>query len=316
MRQLRTSGVLYITLLLGAFVLPNTAWAGFVLGSNASQYALLFEGAGANTLQITNVTINGNVGLGMTGKATDSGPSTINGRIDFSAAEMSPSQFSNNNSGDVITGGVHFSVATVTNALNDVNSLNTTLGSKAGTNIAINGSTTINATSGISDLAGDRVFNVTAFSTTNSDILTINGDGAGDSVVLNFNGLSANFNNQVKLVGISSDQVLYNFVGGSGLTGGPTLQINDNLSNNTPNCSLGQYCVQGVFLDPNGAISVTNANVVGRVFGGDTHDFQYVSGSNITATGSPVPEPKNIFLLIGFGIAIALAASRRKLSRS
>jgi hypothetical protein len=61
-------------------------------------------------------------------------------------------------------------------------------------------------------LAGNEVFNVTSFNTTNSDVLTIVGDGT-HNVVLNFNGLSANFNNQVKLVGISSEQVLYNFVG-------------------------------------------------------------------------------------------------------
>ena len=38
----------------------------------------------------------------MTGHATDSGPSTINGRIDFSAANAA--QFSNNNAADKITG--------------------------------------------------------------------------------------------------------------------------------------------------------------------------------------------------------------------
>ena len=125
---------------------------------------------------------------------------------------------------------------------------------------------------------------------------------------------SVNFNNRVKLVGISSDQVLYNFVGGSNLSGGPTLQINDNLGNNSPNCSLGVFCVQGVFLNPNGPISVTNANVFGRVFGGDTHDFQLVSGSNITTP--PVPEPKQFFVLLGFSLAIALTASRKKNGRT
>ncbi len=91
--------VLYITLLLVGFVLPQAATAGFTLGPDASQYALLFEGGGGNTLQITNVTVNGNVGVGNTGQATDSGPSTINGRIDFSAANTG--QFSNNNAGDI-----------------------------------------------------------------------------------------------------------------------------------------------------------------------------------------------------------------------
>jgi hypothetical protein len=316
MTQRRTTGLLYLVLLfLTAFVVPQTARAGFTIGTDASNFALLFEGAGANTLQVTNVTVNGNVGVGLTGQATDSGPSTINGGLDFSAANTS--QFSNNNAADIIAGGVHYSVAAVASALSTVNSLNTTLGAESGTNIAIGtggGQTlSINAASGTLDANGNRVFNVTGFNTTNGNVLTINGDAAGDSVVLNFTG-SVNFNNQVRLNGLSSDQVLYNFVGGSNLTGGPTLQINDNLSNNAPNCSLGQFCVQGVFLDPNGAISVTNANVAGRVFGGDTHDFQYVSGSTITASMTTVPEPSNLLELIGFSAVILLAAARRKKS--
>lgn len=309
MPQSRTTGFLCLTLLLATFVLPQGARAGFTIGPDASNYAVLFEGAGGNTLQITNVTVNGNVGVGLTGQATVSGPSDINGAINFSAANTG--QFSNNNGSNMITGGVSFNVAAVTSALNTVNTLNTTLGAEAGTNIAINGSTTINASAGVLDANGNRVFNVTGFNTTNGDTLTINGDG-GDSVVLNFIGVNANFNNQVILNGITSDQVLYNFVGGSDLTGGPTLQINDNLSNNTPNCSLGQYCVQGDFLDPNGAISVVNANVAGRVFGGDTHDFQDVSGSTITAATTTVPEPSSLLELIGFSAAILLAAARNK----
>ena len=283
------SAAMFLSLCLTASAFAD----GFSLGPDASQYGLLFEGAGGNTLQITNVTVNGNVGVGMTGKATDSGPSTVNGRIDFSAANTG--QFSNNNASDVITGGVHYNVTTVTNALNYVNNLNTTLGAEAGTSVNIHNSTTINASAGVLDANGNRVFTVTGFNTTNSDILTINGDLAGNNVVLNFVGLSANFNNQVVLNGITSDQVLYNFVGGSNLTGGPTLQINDNASS-FPNSSA-----QGVFLDPNGTISITNANVTGRVFGGDTHDFQYVSGNTLTAPTS-VPEPASL-LLMGTGIA-------------
>src|SRR6266478_625346 len=68
-----------------------------------SDYAILFEGGGNNNLQVTNVTVNGNVGVGGTGKMSDSGPSTV-GRIDFSAASTVPSQFSSNNGANVFTG--------------------------------------------------------------------------------------------------------------------------------------------------------------------------------------------------------------------
>ena len=301
-RTLSAIRVVSAALVLALGLAPSAHADGFTLGPNASSYGILFEGAGGNTLQITNVTINGNVGVGLTGKATDSGPSTINGSLNFSASNTG--QFSNNNGADIISGGVNFNVGNVSSALTDVNNLNSTLGAEAGANININGGTTINASAGTLDANGNRVFNVTGFNTTNGDTLTINGDAAGNNVVLNFVGLSANFNNQVVLNGITSDQVLFNFVGGSGLTGGPTLSINDNGNNNPQNL------VQGVFLDPNGAISVVNTNLDGRVFGGDTHDEQVVSGSTInTPTGAP--EPGSI-LLLGAGLSSMALLRRRR----
>jgi hypothetical protein len=291
-------------LMLGTLCVPQAHADGFSLG-NAANFGLLFEGAGGNTLQITNVTVNGNVGVGLTGQVNDGGPSTINGTIYFSAANTG--QFHNNNGSNTFGGPVYSSTSgpfDVTGALNTVNALNSTLGADPGTNININGSTTINASAGVLDANGNRVFTVTGFNTTNSDVLTITGS-ATDHVVLNFTS-SANFNNQVKLSGgITAGNVLYNFVGGSGLTGGPTLQINDNASSSASNL------VQGIFLDPNGAISVVNANVLGQVFGGDTHDFQYVSGATITTTTS-VPEPSTLILLATGLFVMTGLASRRK----
>jgi len=286
--------------LLGAFVMPQAIRADLALG-DANKFGLLFEGGGINTLQVTNVSVLGNVGVGGTGKMTDSGPSTITGNIYFSAANTG--QFSSNNAANVY-GGPFFNSAWVSSILTNLNSLNATYGAEAGTSVSINHTTTINASAGVLDSHGNRVFKVTGFNTTNSDILTINGDAAGDSVILNFAN-SVNFNNQVVLKGISASQVLYNFVGGSNLTGGPTLQVNNNSSSH-----LGD--VQGMFLDPNGPISVTNADVLGGVFGGDTHDFQYVSGSAIDAPGGQVPEP-NTVVLLGLMLAITVSASRTKL---
>ena len=263
-----------------------------------SDYAVLFEGAGGNTMHVTNVTVNGNLGVGNNGLLDLSGPATV-GRIDFSAADTG--QFSNTNAANVFT-GPFYNVAAVTTALNYLNSLNASLGAESGTDVSINGSTTINASAGTFH-GSDSVFNVTAFNTTNSDVLTINGDGIHD-VVLNFIGLSANFNNQVVLNGLTSDKVLYNFVGGSGLTGGPTLQVNDNGHNNPSNMVFGD------FLNPNGAISVVNTNLFGRVFGGDTHDIQIVSGDHISTA---VPDSGSTVLLLSLSLGL-LAGAKRKLA--
>jgi hypothetical protein len=135
-------------------------------------------------------------------------------------------------------------------------------------------------------------------------LLTINGDGV-HNVVFNFTS-SANLKGDVVLHNIGGDSVLYNFVGGTGGTGGPTMQLNTNAS------SYSTRFWQGVILDPNGPMSLTNANLEGRVFGGDTHDFQYVSGTTIdTPVFSPVPEPSSLFLSLA-GLAFFGASAIRK----
>jgi hypothetical protein len=87
----------------------------FSLGA-ASNYAILFEGGGSNSiLQVSHVTTNttgsgpgqsggiGNIGVGMAGLSKVNRSSTINGRIDFSAPDTG--QLSGTESGKVITGG-------------------------------------------------------------------------------------------------------------------------------------------------------------------------------------------------------------------
>jgi hypothetical protein len=284
-------------------------YAAFNLGGGEN-YALLFEGVGGNTLQITNVTVNGNVGVATTGNATDSGPSTINGAINFSAANTG--QFSNNNASDVITGGVSYSVGGVTSAMNYANNLSQQLfniqTANTGTAIAINGTQTINASAGAVFIINGQavhVFDATSFSNSNA-ILTING-AATDLVAINLGGLgNIQFHGGIQFTGgITADDVLFNIGGGNYTTqtGAPSLDINNNGGKNGT--------AQGIFLDPNGAISVTNAVVVGRVFGGDSHDFQYVSGSEIDLPPT-VPDSASTISLLGIAF-IGIEGMRRVL---
>ena len=289
--------------------MATPARASFILG-DASDYVILFEGTGGNTLQITNVTADGNVGVGDSGQATDSGPSTITGRIDFSAGDTG--QFSNNNGSNVITGGVHYNVGAVTSALSTINSLSQTLNGDAGKPVAITGTQTINASDGTLFTVNGQtvhVFNATSFKNGGDDVLTINGS-ATDLVAINLGGLgNIQFHGGIEFTGgITADNVVFNVGGGdySTQTGADGLDINN---------SGGDHGIaQGIFLDPNGKIDVTNAYVEGRVFGGDAHDYQYVSGSYVGTPGEPVPEPGTLALL-GTGLAVIGAVFRKNRDR-
>jgi hypothetical protein len=298
-----TKSLLVIGLGFVCSLLPLQSASADLIGE-ADDYALLFQGAGNNTLQITNVTINGNVGVANTGQATDSGPSTINGEIDFAAADTG--QFSNNNGGNVITGGVHYNVTAVATAMTYVNNLSQTLFSDVGTNVGIANGTTINSSSGtVFNVNGFNVhvFDATSFQNSNATGLTIHGS-ASDYVAINLNGLgNIQFHGAITLTGgILPDHIIFNLGGGNYTThtGAASLDINNN--------GGAAGFARGVFLDPNGAVSVVNALInQGSVFGGDSHDFQYVSGSEIFAP-TTVPDSGSTALLLGLGLAFLFGA--------
>jgi len=66
----KLSGVLSASVVVLAFAGTPGRADTIPLGA-AENYGILFEGNGNNTLQITNVTVNGSVGVGGTGLATD-----------------------------------------------------------------------------------------------------------------------------------------------------------------------------------------------------------------------------------------------------
>lgn len=296
-----TTVVASAALLLAAIPIQQARATSLPL-SLASNYAVLYEGTGGHNLSISNVTVDGNVGVGGTGVVQFSGPGTIAGELDFSAANSL--QYHNTNGSNVGPTSVNYSVANVTSALNTVNNLNSSLAG-LGSGLAINGTQTINESAGQLDTVNGvtyRVFNVTSYTENDGKVVTINGDGSGNPVVLNFGfGSNVNLGGDVTLSGLTDDQVLWNFT-----SSGQNIQLNNNASSfPLPDA------FQGVILAPNDAISLVNANLDGRVFGGDSSDMQIVSGDTIKSPVS-TPEPSTLTLLATalFGF-VGLAAWRK-----
>ena len=306
----RRTIVLYITLL-AAFVLPQAARAGFVLG-DAANFAVLYEGNG-NQLQFNNSNITGNIGIGAvngtTGQFAGNGPGTITGNIEFFAANSG--QFSN--SGVTINGSVSYNnngtggTSNVDGDLTSLNNLSQNLGLESGTSLAISAGGSVNASSGTLDGSGNRVFTVSSVSFPNGTF-TITG-ASTDYVVINVPHLGGGpaFNGSIVLAGgITSDHVLFNLDAGNytTLSGGDTLTISTNGATTT-----------GTFLDPNGNIQINHSTLDGRLFGGDTQNMAIVSGANVVAPTTATPEPTGTVFALGLMMALALVA-RKKLIRS
>jgi len=284
--------------------------SGFTLG-NAANFGDIYTGAGENNLNMNNGTFNGNIGIGnpynVTPQFAPSGPLTVNGDVDFAGAVNTNGNIGGN---VVIHGTFNGNVAQVATDLNNLQALSTALGGEAGSNLVIsignNVTQTVNAASGQLDAHGNRVFNVSGFAWSgNNNALVINGDGAGDPVVLNLSSsVNAQFKGGIVLTGgLTSDQVLFNIYGGtdSAWNGGPSLTINAN-----------NAILTGTFLDPNGSESMDSAILDGRIFGGDMHDQQIVSNFQLT---EPVPEPSSYALVLS-ALGLLGVATRKRTRRS
>jgi len=284
-------------------------------GGGGYNYAVIFQGGAGNQLNINNgavapddTGIKGNIGVAGTGELTLSNV-RIDGNINFAAPVVLGGNYKPN--GQPVTGTVNGSVASVQTTMNYLNGLSQTLFGEAGTAITLAGSTTINASAGILDASGNKVFTATMTSDLGGDIITINGDGS-HKVVINIATVKNFHPNQILLTGgLTPDDVLWNFYGGvpATLKDGPTLDINSNGG-----------LLRGVFLDPYGKISVVHSLVDGRVFGGDSVNEQLVSGEYISspAVSSPptgpsenVPDGGSTLALLAMGLGTLLVGARK-----
>ena len=318
--QIAMSKMAWTCVLVLAFA--SNAFAGFNVASigGADSFAVLYEGSGSHNLQINSsavvnqygtYSIEGNIGLGNENGGDPvlqlDNPAVVYGNVYFAAAEDSH----NDNIGNgVLHGTVSYGVSAVDNDLNLLNSLSTTLGAESGTPLAVNlsgtgGSQTINASSGGLDSSGNRIFTLNSMTFNNGNTLYINGDSAGDSVVINVTTAvnTPHFAGSIILEGgLTWDKVLINVLGGNSLTlsGGNSLQTSAN--------NAYQYAT---YLDPNGNISMNSVNIIGHVFGGDSQDMQIVSGATIA-----IPETAPGSVVIGAFCLLSLALTRKARPRA
>jgi len=308
---------------------------GFSLG-DAANYAVLVEPSLHNNFNLSSTSgVTGNVGIGSPINSVNLSGGTITGNVDFLGALPSRSPSPPNFNGTVtersnrlpaaptrspsppnfngtVTGMVTTDVKAVSMALSTVNSLNSTLGSERGTSLMIKGNgQVINATSGKLDAHGNYVFKVATASDFNNNRggITIKGT-ASQYVVINIHNGTGNvsLDGPISLRGgITSDHVLFNFVGTSGELGGAA------------NGSV----AMGTFLAPHMEVHLNSVIIDGRVFGGGSstsnNDFIITSGAYVNAPDSPpvVPEPSS-GVVAAFVAAIALgwAGVRRLRHRS
>src|SRR6516165_8073817 len=124
------------------------------LGTTLSDFGLLYEGNGGNSLQFNNSNFAGTIGIGSTGTFQGSGSGTITGTVEFSA-NTNTGQFSPG--GIVVTGGASFGVGGITTNLGNANSFSQTLAGESGTSASISAGGSISASSG-NLVNGNRVF--------------------------------------------------------------------------------------------------------------------------------------------------------------
>lgn len=303
-RAVRTALVLVAV---AAMAAPASNATPFGLGAFDTYGLLVNDGATGG--DINTVPVNANIGIGAVTGPVNLHNEVVNGKVDCEGSCASAV------SGGAITGtqpvsrggtppsgspaSVNSNVAAVETAITQAKNLSSSYGAEAASGAAVSittGSRMINASSGFLDASGARLFTSTGFAIGNGNTLTINGT-ASDFVVIDITGTSNDkLDGALALTGgITSDQVLINFIG----TGG-----------NVQGAANGAT-LDGTFLIPNMGVQLNSLTIDGHLFGGAARDnFQFVSNAFIAqlplTPPSTVPEPASLVLLgtalAGFGL--------------
>lgn len=279
-----------ISLLGGSLVIAanvSIAQGSTIVTGDLTNYAILFNGDNGASFTTNNSGINGNIGIGATGRYSGAGGGNaiINGVVNFAAPNTGQFSISGGVYTPSISPGVNplYNVAAVTTAVSDLNTLAAQLRTLATTNpaITLSGNMTINlGTPGFMPNANGIV--VVPVTGVNFSSLTINGDAANDAIVFNLTGLNnPQVNGRITLNGLTPDQVVINQTNSSGLriqAAGAIQQVD--------------------YLDPLGAFIANSINLdEGRILGGDTQNSTFVSNAFITAPPSAIPLPAALPLL-------------------
>lgn len=291
---LRCLATLLAVSFLGA--LPGSRAKADILLGDAASYGFI---AGPNTksIQISNSTFNGNGATDVSNPGSNYvqfSSGTINGNFDFVGADNQASLGAGHLNGTIKT-----HVAAVGTAYTTITNLSNTFAGEAGTSFG--GSGALTASNGILDASGNRVFTTTANNFLQSGALTITGS-ASDYVVINVTG-----NNNVQLKnllslsgGITDDHVFVNITGSGQQIGGNT------------NGGI----VNGTIVALNDKFNIDNTTIDGRLFGGDSQDFQLVSGLMLNAPPAPesppTPEPTSFVLCISGLLGIVAVTTLRR----
>ena len=280
----------------------------------AQALKLTFPGAAAGAsgpppnLNFNNSNVTGNIELGGTYGFVGTGPGTITGVVQFAAPDTG--QFMPG--GVTVRGGATFNNANVQTDFINLYALSQGLRNEGGTPLLIAGGGSVDASTGMSDPDGTRIFTATiAPSFIAGTSFTINGTG-DQFFVANISTGGLAFDGSIVLTGgITSDHVLFNFDAGSfeTNTGGDPLMIN-----------TGGNPTTGTYLDPNGPFQITDTLLNGRIFGGNSLDSGITNSTIIAPSPVPAPvigsEPASLGVvtagLVAFGI---LGRRRRRLAR-